>query len=667
MSRPNSDYHNCFTVPVSVNFFFAILLLVSSSVVLAQPKEKIDSLHNEVGKARTDSARCELLTRIAEEYRFLNSDSAVLYVNKARALAGQIKSVHLTVNIAIQNAIILYEKGEYESSIGQLREIDPLAEQLGDERYLLKLCQTYGNSFGLLNDHKQAIEYELKALDYAKSLKDSMAMANLYINIGSDFHYIKEYEKAIDYCNKARQVYRKLGQNFYQGFALNNMANYSNHLKEYLKALEYATEASAYWNEENNERLMAYLYHNYGKAYKGLVNYNEAEKFYLKSIAIRTKNGDIKDLIITNNELAGLYMEQNRLIPAFALVNENYRMATEKSFALEAQQSAALLAEMHEKKGELAQAVRFLKINQQLKDSLQTNEQAKEVLRLQTKYETAEKENLILQQRNKITENQLALKNRNFWIFGLSSLTILIGLTGFLLYKQQLLKNASQQKDNEMKLALEKIENQNRIQEERLSISRDLHDNIGAHLTFIISSIDTLKQFVANRDVQMIDRLGSMSSFAKDTIRELRDTIWAMNRQSIGITDLKTRIANFLNSANQIAGKTTLSFTSRMKNDNEVLFDSKTGMNIYRILQEAVNNALKHAEATHITVSFEQQDDLVRMCVEDNGKGFVTTDLYDGNGLQNMKNRASAIYGELEIVSRSNTGTCITCNFPIKT
>ena len=111
--------------------------------------------------------------------------------------------------------------------------------------------------------------------------------------------------------------------------------------------------------------------------------------------------------------------------------------------------------------GNLTQAVKYLKISQQLKDSLQTQEQAKEVLRLETKYETAEKENLILQQRAKITGHQLALKNRSLWIFGLTALAVIIGLIGFLFYKQQVLKNIQQKRDNELKLALEKIETQN--------------------------------------------------------------------------------------------------------------------------------------------------------------------------------------------------------------
>ena len=666
MKRSTTIRPNCFAIPTGiVRSFVVLFFLTLSSGAFAQLKEKIDSLHTAYVQAEADSAKCDILTQIAEEYRFINSDSSIAYVNKAKEIAQTLQSDYMDVDIAILNAIVLYEKGDYENSIRLLKEIDPLATKLGDKGYLLKMYQTYGNSYGLSNDHRQAIEYELKALDYAKELKDSMAMANLYINIGSDFHYIKEYAKGIEYCGNARQIYEKLGQDFYQGFALNNMSNYSNHLNDYQKALDYATEATKYWNEDNNERLMGYLYHNFGEAYKGLKNYSQSEKYYQKSIAIRQKNEDPKDRIITSNELAELYIAWNKLPNAYAIAEANYHLAKEKDFTREEQQSAELLATIYEKQGNLTQAVKYLKISQQLKDSLQTQEQAKEVLRLETKYETAEKENLILQQRAKITDHQLALKNRSLWIFGLVALAVIIGLIGFLLYKQQILKNIKQQKDHELKLALEKIESQNKLQEQRLSISRDLHDNIGAQLSFIVSAIDTIKYYITGNNDQLTNRLDNIGTFAKETIRELRDTIWAMNRPSISIADLKLRTANFIESANKATTHTTLSFADKVENDKDLLFNSKTGMNIYRILQEAVNNALKHAEATRISISFARQGDTLQMQVEDNGKGFDTLEMYEGNGLQNMRNRAEALGGTLHITSEKGH-TRVIFRFPLQ-
>jgi signal transduction histidine kinase len=638
---------------------FVVVLLFFHFGVLAQSKEIIDSLYQKAENAPNDMVRYGILTQIAEEYRYSNRDSSIIYVNKAKKIAKSLKSEHLDVDVAILEAFLWYEKGDFEESIRQLDRIRPLAIKLGDKRYLLKLNQTYGNSYGLSNDHRRAIEYELKALDYAKDLKDSISMAHLYINIGSDFHYIKEYRKGIEYCSNARQIYAKLGQDFYQGFALNNMSNYSNHLKDYQKALGYAEEASKYWNEESNERLMAYLYHNYGKAYKGLKNYIKSEQYYLKSIAIRTKNEDIKDLIITDNELADLYLQWNRLPVAFSRVQNNYRLAKEKSFMREEQQSAELLAEIHEKQGNFTQALRFLKISQQLKDSLQTKEQAKEVLNLQAKYQNAEKENVILTQEAKIADHQLKLKNRNFLILSLVALAIITGLTGFLLYKQQVLKNIKQQKDNELKLALEKIESQSKLQEQRLSISRDLHDNIGAQLSFIVSAVDTIKANVAGKDEQLTDKLYNIGYFAKETIQELRDTIWAMNKLGITIFDLQSRIANFIGKVRQSCPEVRILIVEDENIPTDLKFTALQGLNIFRIIQEATNNIIKYAEADHIRIQIDNKENDIHFLIEDNGKGFVENDIELGNGLLNMRKRALELGTELILYSEKGKGTRI--------
>ena len=89
------------------------------------------------------------------------------------------------------------------------------------------------------------------------------------------------------------------------------------------------------------------------------------------------------------------------------------------------------------------------------------------------------------------------------------------------------------------------------MQEQRLNISRDLHDNIGAQLTFIISSVDNIKYAFDITNEKLDSKLNNISSFAKDTIVELRDTIWAMNSNEISFEDLEIRINNYIEKAKE--------------------------------------------------------------------------------------------------------------------
>ncbi len=224
-------------------------------------------------------------------------------------------------------------------------------------------------------------------------------------------------------------------------------------------------------------------------------------------------------------------------------------------------------------------------------------------------------------------------------------------------YNQQKLKNRQLKKESELKTALAKIETQNRLQEQRLRISRDLHDNIGAQLTFIISSIDNLKYGLKGATLKTKEKLSSISAFTSQTIYELRDTIWAMNKESITFEDLQARIINFINQASAASKGIDFTFQVSETISTEHTFASVAGMNIYRIIQEAVNNALKYADAKNISVTISEEQNMFLITISDNGKGFSVTEIQQGNGLNNMKKRAQDLEGNIEFQSNVHKGT----------
>lgn len=245
-------------------------------------------------------------------------------------------------------------------------------------------------------------------------------------------------------------------------------------------------------------------------------------------------------------------------------------------------------------------------------------------------------------------------------------LAIVLGLLGYLLFSQQKLKNRQLQKEGELKSALAKIETQNELQEQRLRISRDLHDNIGAQLTFIISSIDNLKFGFTDISEKLGNKLSNISAFTSQTIYELRDTIWAMNKENITFEDLQARIANFIEHAKDASEKTDFSFNIEENINQTHLFTSVEGMNIYRIIQEAVNNALKYASAEEIEVNISKEKIQYHIRITDNGAGFDPNSIEMGNGLNNMKKRAREIDGNIQFISKINRGTRVILNFPAK-
>ena len=201
------------------------------------------------------------------------------------------------------------------------------------------------------------------------------------------------------------------------------------------------------------------------------------------------------------------------------------------------------------------------------------------------------------------------------------------------------------------------IKTQNRLQEQRLRISRDLHDNIGSQLTFIISSLDNLKYVSKNANEKLKGKLSDISTFTAQTIHELRDTIWAMNKSEITIEDLHTRILSFVEKAKK--STQNIEFEVHQNIEKKVTLSSLKGMNVFRVIQEAINNAIKYAEASSISIQINEKESDIEIIISDNGIGFDITTVNLGNGLSNIEKRISEIDGNVKINSIINKGTNI--------
>jgi len=291
-----------------------------------------------------------------------------------------------------------------------------------------------------------------------------------------------------------------------------------------------------------------------------------------------------------------------------------------------------------------------------LDEQLLVSKAEKQTAELETKYQTEKKERLLQKSKTEIAIRELKIKKKEaqFLILGLISLALLVIV--YLVYRQQRLKNKQQEQEFELKSAIAKIETQNKLQEQRLDISRDLHDNIGSQLTFIISSVDNIKYAFDIQNAKLDSKLSGISNFAQSTIIELRDTIWAMNKSEITFEDLQARISNFIDKAQEAKEEIQFSFEvdSELKNTK---FSSVEGMNLYRTIQEAINNSIKYANPNNISIIIKPNENVILITIIDDGIGFNIETAEFGNGINNMRKRIADINGIFDIISSKETGT----------
>ncbi|QTD36700.1 hypothetical protein JL193_11175 [Polaribacter batillariae] len=258
-------------------------------------------------------------------------------------------------------------------------------------------------------------------------------------------------------------------------------------------------------------------------------------------------------------------------------------------------------------------------------------------------------------QKEQLLEKEFAIKNRNLYAILLGSALLILAIIFFAIYKRNQFKQKQLQKEIDLKDALATIKTQNKLQEQRLIISRDLHDNIGSQLTFIISSVDNLKFVTKDANTKLKDKLSGISTFTSETIHQLRDTIWAMNKSEITVEDLHTRILSFVEKAKNATEN--IDFIVNYNIDKNQAFSSLEGMNIFRVIQEAINNAIKYAKATKIEIKIDKKENQFVISVIDNGVGFDINNVQLGNGLSNMEKRMSEINGKVIINTTKKQGT----------
>ncbi|MCQ6274363.1 PAS domain S-box protein [Bacillus sp. V3B] len=192
-------------------------------------------------------------------------------------------------------------------------------------------------------------------------------------------------------------------------------------------------------------------------------------------------------------------------------------------------------------------------------------------------------------------------------------------------------------------------------EDERKSLSRNLHDGIGQNL---YSHLITLSRLQAEVDHPLLEQ---MQNEARQLIEEVREISWELRPSVLDDLGLLPAIRSFLvrySNHNQIDVAFDCVLNRRLDSNKEI--------SIYRMIQEALTNTCKYADTTKATVTIRELETVVRVMVEDKGKGFDPLHVTRGVGLFSMDERASAVGGTLEIISESGKGTKIILEVPIE-
>lgn len=516
-----------------------------------------------------------------------------------------------------------------------------------------------GNYYKHVGDYPKSLKNLLTALKMAEKVKDSVMIGGMYANLGQLYLQKDELKQANIYLVNAINYLQNNKKSPHYLIAIHTMANLqgmSGNIEEALKIDEEGLKLCSLLKSDN---LKATFLDNKANCFMFSNRLDSARYYFNACLKLDLISKNEKQISDSYANLAQLAVFSKNPSEVISFAEKSITTAEKVNYNPGILKAYKLLIDFYKERSDFKNAYEYTEKYNSVYKNLINERKEIAAAEFKTVYETEKKEKELLISKNKIAQNELEIKKKNTQFQILSLVLVALIAIGYLVYRQQKLKQKQQEQEFQLKSAIKEIETQNQLHEQRLSISRDLHDNIGAQLTFVISSVDNLKFGNQISDSKIVNQLTKISDFTKSTIIELRDTIWAMNKNEFTFDDLRSRIFNFIEKAKSAKEEVQFKFNVDSQLSDKK-FTSLVGINVYRTIQEAINNAMKYAEAQNIVVEVEKINSQIKITIQDDGKGFDLDSVDLGNGIQNMKKRIADVQGQLKIESQPNQGTTIT-------
>lgn len=544
-------------------------------------------------------------------YAFLGkADSGYYYQQKALVIFDKLSDTLEIAKVTYNMSIYHNSRAEYEKSLALSLKALKNFELVQDRNGIGRALNIIGQTYYYQENYEQALVYFRAHLKNSVLAGDSMEIASSWSNIGAALSDVEQNDSARFYLSKAIA------------------------LKEQLGAV--ATLGSSYFN-------LATLYADEGA-------FKEAEIFYRKAIDQYATMGDSSRMAEYYQTHALLYQKQKKYQEAVKELDLAIRIARQTVNRQIERNALGTLAEVYAAQGNYMKAYQALSEYAKASEALTNEQNAEMVNRLRTEYETERKELELAENKIILAETSLRVQERNNQLIIAGGMLLVISIASLLIYRNQKAKQRQVEIEADLKTQLAEVEAKNALQQERLRISRELHDNIGSQLTFINSSIDSAGQSA---------RMEEVKKLTLDTIRELRKTVWLVNQSDVTIDEFAVKLREYLNPG------ASLPITVIISGDElDKKVSSPVATHIFRVIQEAVNNSIKHAQASHISVELNARQEALEVTVRDNGIGFLTDTVKSGHGLRNMRERIASVNGTFSLTSQAGE-TRITIQIPV--
>ncbi|MBK8600337.1 MAG: tetratricopeptide repeat protein [Flavobacterium sp.] len=592
-------------------------------------------------------------------------DSIAFYADLIEKLAEHESNIYKSMAYTVRG-VYYQNSSSYELS---KRAFEKSIALIADSKYDTIQAKAYiglGNYYKNTGDYPKGFECLYKALKIYEKKKNKFGISSAQGCIAQIYLQKNDLDAAKETLKVALAVLGEDKDNHIYLISSHTLANVYGMSGNFERALAIDEECLAIANKLKSPRNKVMFLDNKANCFMYSNQLDSAAYYFQECLKIDRQVGERKQIADTYTNLGNLAIFQKDYAAAEKHLNTSISLLKELNQKPNLINAYEILVDLYQREGKLKEALAAEFEKENTYQAVISEKKEAALAEFKILYETQKKEQQLAESKVLLLQNEAKTRRTNYVLIALSIVVFFVALVGYLLYRQQKAKVEQKEKEFELKSAIALIEKQNELQEQRLSISRDLHDNIGAQLTFIISSVDNIKYAFEIQNEKLDSKLQNISNFTKSTIIELRDTIWAMNSDEITFEDLRSRILNFIEKAKTAKEDVDFQFTID-DNLNQLRLNSVFGMNIYRVIQEAVNNALKYSNAKQIEILVYKVENNLAVKISDNGVGFDLENTVKGNGIMNMEKRIESIGGIISIDSKVNEGTIVSFLIPDNT
>jgi two-component system, NarL family, sensor histidine kinase UhpB len=613
-----------------------------------------------------DTAAISLLLHQSDEYRYLNSDTAVYFAMEALHIATKNKFVAGIANAKNKLTGLYADRAKYAEGITEGKEALLLYEKLEREAGENNLHLIYsskanviselGHNYISIGNFSEGLKYSQQALLIREQLGDKKGISDNFYNIGNIHYGLKNYDEALKNYYSSLKISEQINNEIDVAYCISTIGLVYYEKGNFAAAREMYNKAGVIAQQKQDSRLLIEIYNNSGMLYDREGKYEQALFCFNNAVNLSLQAKVIEQLPQHYNFIASIYIRQKKYKNAAEQLKLALKLASSSSSVEYIGLTYEKLSLLDSLSGNYIGSLKNYKLSVQYRDSLINVANSKKLLQQSLQFNFDRREDS-LKQKNIYTETKFRNQKTQKYLllagaFILAAM-LLLAYRNFTTQKKinKLLSEAYQNEKKEMKLKNEHI-----ILNERLRISSDLHDEVGATLSGVAMYSHLVReQLKSNNKTGIENSLEVMQQSSSQMVEKLNDIVWLINPKKDSLQQLISRLEDYaikMTAVKDIKLNITVPDTIP---DN--VLPAETRRNIYLLCKEAINNAVKYSDASLIEFSLQISDGKLCLSITDNGNGFDTGLPAKGNGVINMQRRANEIGALFLVNSNSGKGT----------